>query len=106
MKKDILQQLIDNNGEYLIGNRFIKGMGASEGKDTWEAILLAPDVDREYWVPDIGKLPYDVVDKFANDEIKSIIHLGNNYSPFQYGIRRRDFIQLKKVTCKVKKCRT
>ena len=100
MRKDILQQFIDENGEYLIGNRYMEGSGAARGHDTWEAILVAPDVKREYWVKDIGQLPYDDVEVFANEEIKSIIHFGNNYSPFQYGIRRKDFINLKKITCK------
>ena len=100
MKRNILQKFISNNGEYLIGHRYVKGYGASCGKDNWEAILLAPDVDREYWVDDIGKLSFDKVEKFSKEEIKSIIHLGNNYSPFQYGIKREDFIELIKITCK------
>lgn len=99
MKKDILQKFIDENGNYLIGQRFVEGMGASRGNDTWEAIFVAPDVKREYWVEDIGKMTYDEATAFADEELKTIIHLGKNYSPFQYGIRRKEFITLEKVTC-------
>lgn len=100
MNKQILQKFIDNNGEYLLGQRYIKGYGASHGNDTWEAILLAPNVSREYWTDNIGTLPWDEVEKFANEEIKTIVHLGDTYAPFQYGIRYKDFIELTKVTCK------
>jgi hypothetical protein len=100
MRIDILQKFIKENGEYLIGNRYIEGMGASRGQDRWEAILLTPDVDREYWVDDLGEMPFNKVESFANEEIKTIIHLGRTYQPFQYGIRRKDFINLEKVTCK------
>lgn len=99
MDKTILQKFIDENGNYLIGQRFVEGMGAARGNDTWEAIFLAPDVKREYWVEDIGKMTYDEVEAFASEELKTIIHLGKSYSPFQYGIRRKDFITLEKVTC-------
>jgi hypothetical protein len=98
MKKDILQKFILFNGEYVIGNRCVESM--CEALNSRDTILLAPDVDREYWVDDIGKLPFDTVVKFANEEIKSIIHLGKSYQPFQYGVQRKDFIQLEKVTCK------
>jgi hypothetical protein len=99
MDKTILQKFIDESGNYLIGQRFVEGMGASRGNDTWEAIFLTPDVKREYWVKDIGKMTYDEVEAFASEELKTIIHLGKNYPPFQYGIRRKDFIALEKVTC-------
>lgn len=99
MDKTILQKFIDENGNYLIGQRFVKGMGASRGNDTREAIFLAPDVKREYWVEDIGKMTYDEVEAFASEELKTIIHLGKNYPPFQNGILRKDFITLEKVTC-------
>ena len=97
MRKDILQKFIQLNGEYAIGNRYVEGYGSS--KSYWETILLAPDVDRDYWVDDIGKLPFDDVEKFANSEFKTIIHLGKSFAPFQYGIRRKDFIAIEKVTC-------
>lgn len=100
MNKDILQKFIDNNADYLIGNRHIKGMGASIGQDEWEAVLLAPAVKKEFWGKDIGALPYDDVVSFADEEITTIIHLGDTYSPFQYGIKRKDFVNLEIVTCK------
>ena len=99
MKKEILQQFIDYNGKYLIGHRYTKSFRSSSD-DTWEAVFIAPDVSRDYWIEDIGKMSFDEVAKFADEEIRTIIHLGNNYSPFQYGIRRKDFIDLKEVTCK------
>jgi hypothetical protein len=100
MRKDVLQKFIDENGNYLIGQRYVEGFGASRGKDSWEAIFLAPGVSRDYWVDDIGKMSYDEVVRFGDEEIQTIIHLGNNYQPFQFGIRRKDFTQLEKVTCK------
>ncbi len=98
MNKDILQELINFNGEYVIGNRYTRGFNRCP--DTWEAILLAPDVGRKYWVDDIGMLPFNDVVEFAEEEIKSIIHLGKEYSPFQYGIKRKSFIKITKCTCK------
>lgn len=100
MKKEILQKFISENRNYLIGYRYVEGIGASRGEDTWEAIFLSPNVKREYWVEDIGKMTFDEVTAFADEELQTIIHLGNNYAPFQYGIRRKDFIALEKVTCR------
>lgn len=100
MRKEILQQMIENNGEYLVGERYIKAYGSSYSKDTREAILLSPNIDRKLWNAKIGELPFDLVINFADEEIISTIHLGNEYPPFQFGIKRKDFINLKKVTCK------
>lgn len=99
IKIDILQQLIDHGGEYLLANRYLEGMGASRGKDTWETLVIAPDVPRELWGKKLQDEPFKIVDSFANQEIKTIIHLGKNYSPFQYGIRNKDFISLEKIEC-------
>ena len=99
MNKDILQKFIDEGGNYLIGNRYVEGFGASRGKDDWYSVFLSPNIDRELWGKKIGELPYDTVEKFANKEIMTNIHLGGIYPPFQYGIRYKDFISLEKVTC-------
>lgn len=99
MKKEILQQFIDQDGSYLIGQRYVKGMGAAEGKDEWYAVFLSPNVGRELWNKKVGELPYDVVEEFANREIMTNIHLGGTYSPFQHGIIYKDFISLRKVEC-------
>ncbi len=99
MNKDILQKFIQLNGDYVLGNRYQEGMGANRGNDTWEAIFLSSKVKEKFWVDDIGKLSFDDVEKFADEEIEAVIHLGKTYQPFQYGIRRKDFIQLEKVTC-------
>jgi len=98
MNKDILQKFVQFNGDYLLGQKYTKSFRGSN-EDTLEAILLTPDVDREYLVEDIGKLPFDSIEKFANQEIKTIIHLGKEYGPFQYGTQRKDFITLEKITC-------
>ncbi len=99
INKDILQKFIDESGNYLIGNRYVEGMGASKGKDEWYAVFLSPNIDRNLWDKKIGELPFDTVESFAEKEIMTNIHLGGTYSPFQYGIRYKDFISLEKVTC-------
>lgn len=99
INKDILQQFIDESGNYLIGNRYVEGFGASRGKDEWYAVFISPNIDRELWDKKIGELPYDTVNNFASKEIMTNLHLGGSYPPFQYGIRYGDFIALKKVDC-------
>lgn len=99
MKEDILQQFIDESGNYLVGQRYVEGMGASRGKDEWYAVFLSPNIDRDLWDKKILDLPYKVVRDFADKEIMTNIHLGGAYPPFQYGIRHKDFISLRKVTC-------
>jgi hypothetical protein len=101
MKEDILQQFIDESGNYLIGQRYVEGMGASEGKDEWYAVFLSPNIDRELWGKKIAELPFRRVMDFADKEIMTNIHLGGTYTPFQYGIKYKDFISLKKITCDV-----
>jgi len=92
MEKDVLQKMIDSNGRYLIANR-----RGSDGDQ--QAIFIGPNVSREYWVDDIGKLPYDDVQRFAKEELMTIIHLGSEYGPFQYGIYRDQITQVTEVTC-------
>lgn len=99
INKDILQKFIDENGNYLIGQRYVEGMCASKGKDQWYAVFLSPNISRDLWGKKIGELPYDTVEAFAEKDIMTNIHLGGTYPPFQYGIRYKDFISLEKVTC-------
>jgi hypothetical protein len=99
IRKDILQKFIDEGDDYLIGNRYVEGMGASRGKDDWYAVFLSANIDRELWGKKIGELPYNTVENFAEKEIMTNLHLGGTYPPFQYGIRYKDFISLEKVTC-------
>ncbi len=94
INKDILQKFIDNSGEYLLVNRYKEGFGASQGKDEWEAIVMSPNVDRKLWGKKVGEMPFDDVEQFANQDIRSCIHLGNTYSPFQYGIYHKDMIDV------------
>jgi hypothetical protein len=96
--KDILQKFIDNSSDYLIGRRVIH-FHVWGTNDTDEAIFLAADIARDMWNVKLGELQYDKVVNFADEEIKTVIHLGKDYSPFQYGIRRKDFMQLMTVTC-------
>ena len=103
MEEDILQQFIDSSGDYLIGQRYVKGMGASSGKDDWYAVFLSPNIDRELCGKKIVDLPYGVVKDFAEKEIMTNIHLGDTYPPFQYGIKYKDFISLRKITCDANK---
>lgn len=99
MRKDILQKFIDESGNYLIGKRFVEGMGAAQGKDEWYTVFLSPNVDRELWGKKIGELPYDTVEAFAEKEIMTNVYLGGTHPPFQYGIRHKDFVSIEKVTC-------
>ena len=99
MKKDILQKFIDLNGKYLIGQRLVK-YHRSDVDDDYQTFLLAPDVSREFWVDDIGTIPFNDVKRFSDEEIRTNINLGKEFSPFQYGITRNSFINLKEVTCK------
>lgn len=98
IRKDILQKFIDENGNYLIGQRYIKDWNGN--KDEWQTYFISPNIDRELWDKKIGELPFDVVDNFANKDIMTNICLGDIYAPFQYGIRYKDFIHLEKVICK------
>lgn len=97
---DILQDLIDHSGDYLIVNRYIEGVGGSRGKDEWQALFISPNVPHELFGQKIVDMPFKVVEKFANTDARSCIHFGKTYSPFQYGILYKDFISAKKVTCK------
>lgn len=99
MKEDILQELIDGGGKYFVANRYVEGAGAARGKDEWQALIIAPDIPRELWGLKIMDMPYKDAKRFMEAEIKTIIHLGKTYQPFQYGIRNKDFISLKEVTC-------
>lgn len=99
IRKDVLQKFIDESGNYLLGQRYVEGMGALQGKDEWYAVFLSPNIDRELWGKKVGELPYDTVEAFAEKEIMTNLHLGGTYPPFQYGIRYKDFISLEKVTC-------
>ena len=99
LRKEILQKFIDESGHYLIGQRFVEGFGASQGKDEWYAVFVSPNVDRDLWDKKVGELPFDIVENFAEKEILTNIHLGGTYPPFQYGIRYKDFINLEKITC-------
>lgn len=100
LRTDILQELIDSSGEYLIVNRYLEGAGASRGKDEWQALFVAPNIPHELLGQKIVDMPYKIVEKFANTDSRSCIHFGKTYSPFQYGIYYKDFISTKKVTCK------
>lgn len=97
MREQILQTLIDGGGKYFLAERYIQGF--NHRKDTWEALIIAPDVPRDLWGKKIMEMPYKEVVKFADAEIKSTIHLGKSYQPFQYGIHNKDFISLKEITC-------
>lgn len=99
MRKEVLQKFIDENGNYLVGNRYVEGSGAAAGHNEWHAMFLAPNTTRDLWGKKIGEMPYDTVIEFADREILTNIHLGKSYSPFQYGIRYKDFIDIEKVTC-------
>lgn len=99
MEEDILQQFIDSSGKYLIGQKYVKGFGAMDGKDEWYAVFLSPNIDRELWDKKIVDLPYKVVKAFAQKEILTNIYLGDVYPPFQYGVRYKDFTSLREVTC-------
>lgn len=95
MREQILQKLIDGGGKYFIANRYIEDRNGGD----WESLVIAPDVSRELWGKQILELPYKDVRNFADKEIKTIIHLGKTYQPFQYGIRNKDFIDLEEITC-------
>lgn len=99
IRKDVLQKFIDKGGKYLIGQRYVKGAGSSQGKDEWYTVFISPNIDRELWDKKIGELPYDVVYNFAQKDILTNIHLGGTHPPFQYGIRYGDFIYIEEVTC-------
>lgn len=99
MKEDILQQLIDGGGKYFVANRYVEGFGAARGKDEWQALIIAPDIPRDLWGQKIWDMKYKDAKRFADAEIKTIIHLGKSYQPFQYGIHNKDFIALKEVSC-------
>lgn len=101
LRKEILQKFIDESGNYLLGQRYVEGLGASQGKNEWYSVFLSPNIDRDLWDKKIGELPYDMVENFADKEILTNIHLGGTYPPFQYGIRYKDFINLEKITCNV-----
>ena len=97
IRKDILQKFIDENGNYLLGEKYTDGFGRN--KDEWHAVFISPNIDRDLWGKKIGELPYDTVEAFAEKEIMTNLYLGETYPPFQFGIRYRDFISLEKVTC-------
>lgn len=97
MKKDILQKFIDNNGDYLIGQRYTKGW--KHNPDTWETVFLSPTIDRKLLGKKIGELPFDLVEEFNDSEIRENIFAGKSYNPFQWGIKIGHFICLEKVTC-------
>lgn len=98
IRKEILQKFIEENGEYLIGQRYVKGYRNND--DEWQTFFLSPSVDAKLWNKKIGELPFDIVNDFADKDILTNISLGDLYPPFQYGIRYKDFIALEKVTCK------
>lgn len=98
MDTHILQKFIDLNHKYLLGQRRIK-YHRSDMDDDYQTILLAPDVSREYWVDDIGQMPFNDVKRFSDEELRTIIHIGKEYSPFQYGVSRGSFIALQEITC-------
>ena len=101
IRKDVLQKLIDEGGSYLLVNRYIEGLGAAQGKDEWQALIISPNIPREYWDKKIGELPFDLVEKLAETDSRTCIHLGKTYSPFQYGIYYKDFIQVEKLDCPI-----
>ncbi len=94
MRKEILQKIINHSGDYLLVNRYIKGSGASTGQDTWEAILISPNIPHNLLSSELGLVAYDIVEKFSETDARSCIHLGKSYSPFQYGILYKDFIDV------------
>lgn len=92
MNTQVLQELIDGAGKYFLANRRVDGF---RNDDTREALLIAPHADRELWNTKIEDLPYKVVAKFAHSELKTTIHLGKTYAPFQYGIRNEELFTIK-----------
>lgn len=99
IRKDILQKFIDENGNYLIDQRMISRWGHTRLEDEYYGMFLSPNVDRAYSGKKIGEMPFDDVERLANTEIMTNIHLGGTYPPFQYGILAKNFICLEKVTC-------
>lgn len=97
---DILQKLIDNNGEYLLVQRYTKSYNQMSD-DTWETLLVSPNIPYELQGKKLVDEPYKVVEKFSDTDARSCIHLGDNYSPFQYGMYYKDFIHAEKIDCKI-----
>lgn len=101
IRKDILQKLIDEGGSYLLVNRYLEGFGASKEKGEWQALIISPNIPMKYWDKKIGELPFDMVKELADTDSRSCIHLGKTYSPFQYGVYYKDFIQVEKLDCPI-----
>lgn len=99
IRKDILQKIIDHSGAYLLVNRYVEGMGASRGKDEWHAMFVSIPIERELYEQKVDDLKYSQVEKLAEKEIVTCIHLGKSYPPFQWGIRVKDLIDVEKITC-------
>lgn len=100
IKKDVLQQLINNNGEYFIAERFIEGMGAARGKDERKALFISPNIPRELWDKNLHDLAFSAVDTLINTDLLTNIYLGQKYPPFQWGVKYGELINVAKVTCK------
>lgn len=95
--KQVLQTLLDSNGEYFVVQRHTSGW--KEGSDEWKAVFISPSIPRDLWGAKIGELPYDAVEQFANTDIMTNIYLGSDYPPFQYGLRYCELNAATKVTC-------
>jgi hypothetical protein len=97
IRKDILQKFIDEDGNYLICQRYIEHYGRCENE--FQAVFVSPNIDRELWGKKIGELSFDTVYGFAKKAIITNIHLGGTYQPFQHGILYGDFVFAEKLTC-------
>jgi len=98
MKKEILQQFIDTgNAGYFIAQRKQSNFG--KGTDDYTALFITPEVDRKYWNKKVGEMSFDEVEAFNSEEIKTNLHLGKSYGPFQFGVYRNQIVNMTEVTC-------
>lgn len=96
--KNTLQLIVDNCGNYLIGKRKISD---GRGGYDFDAVFFSPNLPVNWTGKvQVGELKYDEVIKFAETDIRSVLHLGSEYGPFQYGIYYKDIVDV--AVCTVK----
>jgi len=101
LKKDLLQKLANGYGEYFIGNKESTYNDYGHFKSKYEAVFFSPNVPNELRrVENIGECTFELVETFANEETHTNIYLGAKQpSPFQWGIRHSDFVDVTPTTC-------
>lgn len=88
----VLQQIVDNNGNYLVGQR------VDSFKESY-AVFFSPNIEHSLIKAKVEELPYKIVDKFASSDVITNLFLGDYHPPFQWGIRYGEFINVEQVTC-------